>query len=423
MSKDYKPSWKGGLWEQESPQHPLPPKVNIPEYRPVPEMQAVAVPKKSNSSTTAVLGFAAFLLCIFSLLCCAVYFGVERSSGSFSNIPGIFGFGGDFSLEVDPADSISKAPSIRQASWDKDLVLPLHEAQDVLSPQEIYAKNLPSIVFIETQSLTKKSTGTGVVMSSDGYIITNAHVIDDANTATVIMWDNSQYAARLVGFDFAQDLAVLKVEAENLIPAEFGHSDALLVGDPSYAMGNPLGEKYRSTFTDGMISATDRVLKVGDNNLVLVQTTAAINSGNSGGALLNQYGQVVGITTIKIMSEQDTIEGMGFAIPTKRVKQVVDRLIGEESVENGMIGIRVSTATGEIRGQKVEIIDDEESNIALAGIQKGDIIIAANGKEIISEIDLNLVKCYLFAGDIIEYTVYRNGEEIVLEAALEFVES
>lgn len=416
MAKDYKPTWQGGLWEQENGSQPMPPPVNVPTKPSpyIPVEQPVA-----KLSTKAKVGFAGLLTLIFSLVCLSIVLGVRSFQGdSGGDLPKIFDFG---TIEIDPQEAEKKPPSIRKASWNEEVTMEITSdtSDKILTPQEIYQKNLPSIVFIEAMSLQKASTGTGVIMSSDGYIITNAHVIESATNASVTLWNDETYDARLVGYDFAQDLAVLKIEAEGLEAAQFGDSDLLEVGDPSYALGNPLGEKYRSTFTDGMVAATHRVLEVEGNKLVLIQTTTAINSGNSGGALINQYGQVVGITTIKIMSEQDTIEGMGFAIPTIRVKQIVDKLIADQEIQAGEIGIQVSQVTEPVRGVRIEGFTYEESYILDAGIRKGDVIIGANGREVKTLSDLELVKCYLLAGDTIEYEIYRDGDVIFITAELE----
>lgn len=421
MANDYKPSWTGGQWEQENPQYPAPPPVVLPK-RHQPLRNQINNPEKL--SVKAKVGFAGLLTLIFSVVCLAVILGIRNYQLSDKgNFPAIFG-GGNTVIEIDPMESFAIAPTIRQASWDKDTELELNTtADEILSPQDIYQQNLPTIVFIEAKSNSKTSTGTGVIMSKDGYIITNAHVIDNASSATVTLWNNDAYDAKLVGYDFPQDLAVLKIQAEDLTPAVFGDSDLLSAGDPSYALGNPLGSKYRSTFTDGMISAVDRVLEVDGNDLVLVQTTAAINSGNSGGALLNQYGEVVGITTIKIMSEQDTIEGMGFAIPSVRVKQVVDRLISGDSLEEGTIGITVQEVTDPVSGLQIISWNYTNTLAEESGMQKGDIIIEANDKIIKTVADLNLLKCYLLVGDNIDYVVYRDGERLTISAPLEAFDS
>lgn len=415
MDQENKPTWEGGLWEQKNPQQPTPPPVVVPDLV-IDQEEVPLLEEKRNKK--AKVGFASFVTLIFTLVCLSIVLSYRNhQGGETGTLPGFFDIG---PTEIDPLDGISKPPTIRKASWDQEVVLELtQKSGKALEPQTIYSQNLPSIVYIEVSGFGKAATGTGVIMTEDGYIITNAHVIDSASTASVTLWNNQSYDARLIGYDFAEDLAVLKIEAEDLVAAEFGDSDELIVGEPSYALGNPLGSKYRATFTDGMVSAVNRVLAVDDNNLVLVQTTTAINSGNSGGALLNQYGQVVGITTIKIMSEQDTIEGMGFAIPSKRVKFVVDHLIAGEEIQNSSIGIKVVQVGSPVVGVQVADFTIENSNIEESGMKRGDIIIQANGFTVETIDDLTMAKYYLYPGDVVDYVVNRNGEEMEFSSVLE----
>lgn len=419
--------WQGGLWEQENPEYPKAPVIPPPStYKRRKETQGGDVPEKLGLG--AKLGFVGLLSLIFSLVCLSVVLGSKNSEGregfqiETPNFPDFFGFGeGNSAIYINPMEGANLLPTIKSSPFT-DVTLEFEELPlEMLSRQEIYEKCLPSIVFIEAKSFVQYATGTGVMMTEDGYIITNAHVIEGASDATVTLWNNESYKATMVGFNFEQDLAVLKIEKEGeeeFVAASFADSNLLNVGDDSYAMGNPLGAKYRSTFTDGMISATDRVLDVDSNSLVFVQTTAAINSGNSGGALINGYGQVVGITTIKIMSKDDTIEGMGFAIPTQRVRQVVNRLLSGEEILKPLIGISVLAVSEPTYGLEVQEIN-EESSVAEAGMTLGDIIIEANGKVIRSTADLELVKGYLFVGDFIEYVVYRDGDEVKITAELQ----
>lgn len=419
--RDEKNLWQGGLWEQDHPQYPTAPPVVIPPPSAYKKYQLEKERGgKDNLSPRAKAGFAGFLSLIFGIVCLSVFLGVRNSDGAYFQERFSDFFQEDSTkAKKEILDKSGTPPSIEAADLDPEVELEFTNPLSVpLRTQEIYEKCLPSVVFIEAQSRNQYATGTGVMMSEDGYIITNAHVIDGASSATVTLWDNMQYAATLVGYHYEQDLAVLKIEGEDFVAAEFTDSDHLQVGDPSYAMGNPLGAEYRSTFTDGMVSAVDRVLEVDSNSLVFLQTTAAINSGNSGGALINQYGQVVGITTIKIMSAEETIEGMGFAIPSKRVKQVVDRLLAGEEVISAMIGISVLSVSEPIRGLQVVSVT-RDSNVFEAGMEDGDIILEANGKTIYSVADLDLVKGYLFVGDEIEYLIYRDGEEVRLTAELQ----
>ena len=188
----------------------------------------------------------------------------------------------------------------------------------VLTPQEIYRTVNPAVVTVMAplSDGSGVSVGTGVVFTPDGYILTNYHVVDGGVSCAVALDTGEQYDARYVAGDAEKDLAVLKVEAEGLPTATFGDSDLLTVGDPVYAIGNPLGVELRGTFTDGIVSAIDRDVLVEDHTMTLIQTNVALNSGNSGGPLINQYGQVVGINVIKMSSRYSNVEGLGFAIPS-----------------------------------------------------------------------------------------------------------
>ncbi len=418
--------WKGGVWEQERPSYPLPPPVVIPQAVPLPVSQ-VPDPVKPLSRRAKV-AFSAVVSLIVVLMIVSVVQGARSFQGDTSNAS-VFGgmFGGifDFRSSGLPSEFTSRdlddpdvPPTIRSAPLGTGVTLeftsPLKKA---LSSQEVYSKNIQSIVYITADSTRHSSSATGVIMSSDGYIITNAHVIEDSSSATVTLWDNQKYSALLVGYNFAQDLAVLKISAYNLQPAEFADSNLSLVGDPCYAIGNPLGSEYRSTFTDGMISALDRVVYVSSSPMVLIQTNTALNTGNSGGALFNEYGQVIGITTLKLMSEEDTIEGMGFAIPSLRVKQVVDRLIEGSEILPSTIGISVYNTTAPVLGVKVDFVE-RDSDAYAQGMRDGDIILMANNHVIQTTTDLDLVKGYLFPEDSIDYVVFRNGLEIPISAQL-----
>ena len=190
---------------------------------------------------------------------------------------------------------------------------------------EIYEKCVPSVVSIQADGEGEYSTGTGVVMSADGYILTNAHVVADSLRMSVLLSDGRVMEARLVGADAGEDLAVLKVEASGLTPAEFGDSDRLRCGEMVVAIGDPLG--YRTSITQGIVSALNRTVPVDGVELQVIQTSAPINFGNSGGALINDRGQVVGITTLKVVAQDSTVEGLGFAVPTGRAVTVINDIL------------------------------------------------------------------------------------------------
>ena len=168
-----------------------------------------------------------------------------------------------------------------------------------MSLQDIYTKNIPSVVSITTSGRNASSTGTGVILTSDGYIVTNAHVVENGTAFSVQLTDDRIFPARLVGADAVSDLAVLHIEAQDLTPAELGDSEKLRVGDSVTAIGDPLGVELRGTYTNGIVSAINRAVAMDGRTMTLIQTNAALNSGNSGGPLINCYGQVVGINTMK----------------------------------------------------------------------------------------------------------------------------
>ena len=195
------------------------------------------------------------------------------------------------------------------------------------------------MVSIACQGSRSSSSGTGVVLSSDGYIVTNAHVVENSNAISVQLTDDRSFAARLVGCDDISDLAVLRIDCSDLTPAQFGDSSTLRVGDTVVAIGDPLGAAFRGTYTNGIVSAINRDVDMNGRTMTLIQTNAALNSGNSGGPLINCYGQVIGINTMKIGAFTDTagVEGLGFAIPSTQVKEIVDQIVAQGYVSGAMM--------------------------------------------------------------------------------------
>ena len=297
-----------------------------------------------------------------------------------------------------------------------------------LSLQEIYRRCIGSVVSIVTVTPSGKASGTGIIMSEDGYVITNHHVIESAQAVSVLTSDNQEYAASVVGSDETSDLAVLKVEAEGLQAAEFGDSSVLQVGDSVAAIGDPLGTALRGTMTDGIISAINRDLTVNDRTMSLIQTNAALNNGNSGGPLINCYGQVIGINTKKMSnfySLSTTVEGSGFAIPIDTAKPIIDELI-EKGYVSGRpaIGIDGETLPATYRiyyrlpqGIYVTRVY-RNSDAAAKGVSEGDIITAINGVSVTTMEQLNRVKNQFTAGQTITLTIYRGGVSSDVEIIL-----
>ena len=397
--------WSGGPWEQPVPGFTPPPAFYLPP--PAPPRRPRLVTRRRRRWPVFV-GLSSLILAI--CLSVVVLGQLDRPLSPFSPP-------GDSSGEQTHQETRStEPPSIPRAETGTGVTVELQDAGSVpLSYREIYEKNAPSIVSIEAEQTYEYSTGTGVVLTQDGYIVTNAHVVAGANHVNVAFSDNQVLPASLVGFDADEDLAVLKVNAQGLTPAEFGDSSQLHVGDPVAAIGDPLG--YRSTITDGIISSLDREVDVEGITMVLIQTSAAINFGNSGGALINQYGQVVGITTIKIVTDDGSAESLGFAIPSRRVKYVVDTLIAGETVGTGVFGFTVSTRA--LEGGGLEILSvDGASDAAAKGVQAGDVILSADGQAVTSTQDLARLKLSMGPGDLVTLTLRRGEEIFTVEVAL-----
>ncbi len=295
------------------------------------------------------------------------------------------------------------------------------------SLQEIYSGCVDSVVSIRSYIDGEMGYfwGTGIVLSEDGLILTNAHVIEGCDSAVVVLSDDREFEVSLIGTDRTSDIAVLKIEAEGLKPAVFGESDALTVGEDVAAIGNPLGEEFRATLTNGIISAIDRGVSYDGHSMNLIQTNTAINEGNSGGALLNMYGQVVGVTNMKMMSNYSSIEGIGFAIPSTTVRNVVNALIRDGEVRGRpAVGITVG-AISDMAADHYKLPEglyisavSEDSDAFRKGIKEGDIITAVNGEPARSSNDILRVRNGLGVGDTINFTIWRDGETFDVDVAL-----
>lgn len=253
--------------------------------------------------------------------------------------------------------------------------------------------------------MVEQGSGSGIIISSDGYIVTNQHVIADATEITVILNTGTEYKATLVGADERSDLAVLKVDAYNLTAAELGDSTLVEVGDLAVAIGNPLGQELAGTVTAGVISAVNRKMTIDNRSYNLLQTDAAINPGNSGGALVNKYGEVIGINSVKMA--QSGVEGIGFAIAISEARPIIDDLMNEGYVSGRtLIGI---TATESRNGLTVYSVS-AGSGAEKAGIKEGDLIVKAEGKVVNTVDALNEIKETKAPGEYITLTIIRNGE-------------
>ena len=327
---------------------------------------------------------------------------------------------------------VENAPSIEiREAPPRTTAVPVYDESGmrVLTINEIYRKVVPSVVGVVTQVESSLGSGTslgsGIIMSEDGFILTNAHVVEEGTSFTVILDDKSEYEASVIASDKKSDIAVLKIEASGLPAAEFGDSDALEVGDLAVAIGNPSSLDLAGTTTSGIISAVNReiIVDASGNKLRLIQTDAAINPGNSGGPLLNCYGQVIGISTVKLNSS--TYEGLCFAIPTNVFKPIVDELMQYGQVSGyPSIGI-TGKAVDQYRSQAYNIpmgvlvaSVSEASGAYAAGIQAGDVITAVNGEAVYSVSDINVIKNTFRVGDTLTLTIYRDGNTMDLEVRL-----
>ena len=300
-----------------------------------------------------------------------------------------------------------------------------------LSPSQVYAMNVNSVVAISNQSTTNvwgqisetASSGTGFIISEDGYIISNYHVVEGANKLTVITYMGDEYEAKLVGFDKMNDVSILKVEAQGLESVTIGSSDDLIVGDQVVAIGNPLGE-LTSSLTVGYISAKDRTINTDGSLINMMQTDAAINPGNSGGPLFNMKGEVIGITTAKYSGSTGSgasIEGIGFAIPIADVMAMTEDLISHGYLTNqAYLGVSVMDLDGSTAamyslpmGSYVQSVTPG-SCAEKAGIQPKDIIIAVGEHTVDGNSTLQSALRKFKAGDTTTITVFRAGAEVEL---------
>ncbi len=318
--------------------------------------------------------------------------------------------------------------SIERTVLDQAFTLPLAQpGEQELSLQELYAACADSIVGITAYPEDQDGYywGTGVIADEAGLIVTNAHVIEGCASAEVTLYNNESYEALLVGADAVSDLALLKIDCSGLPAASFGDISSLSVGDPVAAIGNPLSEEFRSTLTNGIISAIDRGMNYNGHTMSLLQTNAAINEGNSGGALFNMYGQVVGITNMKMMSYFSSIEGIGFAIPSSTVKAVVDQL-----AENGEVRGRpsIGITVGAIPQEAVENYElpeglyisavAEDSDAAAQGIREGDILLAIDGQSVSTTEEVAAIRDTKGVGDSLRFTIWRQGETFEVDVRL-----
>ena len=384
---------------------PLQPQSNGPQ-QPVQEMK----PVKKNRIGLKVTALA---------LCCALLGGAVGGGVAW----GVSNSSGGTSVNV-------SGRTVSQVS------LKTVDGKTEMSDAEVYAANVNSVVSINVtgtsgynffgQPVQSASSGSGFVLTSDGYIVTNYHVVENAETVKVTMYNGDEYDAQYVGGDEDYDIAVIKIEATDLPAVTLGNSENLNVGDHVLAIGNPLGDLTFS-MSGGMVSSVNRTINVDGTPFNMIQTDTSINPGNSGGPLLNSYGEVVGIVSAKYSSygsSGESVEGLGFAIPINDVISMIEDIMTNGYVSNkAYLGATIGTLTSSMaqqyrydisQGAFVYSVEDG-SPAAQAGLQLGDVITAIDDTEITSLEDLTAAKKAYSAGDTSTLTVYRQGETVTLE--------
>ncbi|MCL2673783.1 MAG: trypsin-like peptidase domain-containing protein [Defluviitaleaceae bacterium] len=322
-------------------------------------------------------------------------------------------------LQVHAQNFEAVAATAATAAFQQTGVIAVSEfnaARATLELTELFVGANPAVVAISTEvhgrnafgrPVIRPSAGSGFIISNDGYIVTNSHVIEDANSISVFLYDGTSYSATVVGNDFHSDLAVLKIEAQGLSYLGFADSDAMMVGETIAAIGNPLGE-FANSMTVGVVSALDREINIDGMPRIMLQTDAAINRGNSGGPLVDLQGQVVGVVTAK--SAGAGVEGLGFAIPSNVAKNVVDNLINEGFVRGrAVMGVQIGNT--QLGGTPRIFIETVVAGSAAdnAGVQQGDIILMMNGAEVNEFLELRRIIDTLSPGDELTLVVFRDN--------------
>lgn len=392
------------------------------EPEPVPESKESQVNIQYKKKKTP--GWIIVLICILGALYLVLsIFAITRllSGDTFSfkkNLP-------PFSIE-EALDNIPGTPNSAEKN-EEHLIQNESPVSDgakttegALTVKQISQKVRSSVVGVtgrSSNSFSSSSVGSGIIMSADGYIITNNHVIEGMTAISVVLDDGTAYSARIIGSDARTDLAVIKVDAKGLTPAEFGDSDKLEQGDPAIAIGNPAGLQLQNTVTSGIISAINRDIVIEERTMTLIQTDASINPGNSGGPLVNEFGQVIGINTIKVGISY--YEGLGFAIPINTAKPIIDELISNGYIKgrpsigiNGQsISARDAAFYGLPEGLYVEYVHPH-SDAFRKGLRRGDVITKMNGTKLSSTAEIKTIRDNFKAGDKVTLTVFRNSKEV-----------
>ncbi len=303
--------------------------------------------------------------------------------------------------------------------WEKVIY-----ASEKVSPAVVGIVNKAFVTDFFGRRVGRDSSGSGLIVTQDGYIVTNNHVVQNTNGLTVSLSDGRTFPATVIGTDPATDLAVIKIDATGLPIGVFGDSDSLRPGQLAVAIGNPLGLEFKRAVTQGVISGLDRVLTVGDYSMRLIQTDAVINPGNSGGPLVNAQGEVVGLNSVKINAE--AVEGMNFAIPSNQVKRIANEIMATGKVRRAMAGVRLVDKETAI-AYNLDLNIDKGLYVheaipggaaAKAGLKQGDIIIAMNGIDMDKVSRFQALLSEMSPGDSVELEILRKDQELTLQVVL-----
>lgn len=428
--------------------------------QPVQNNTAAAQPQKKKKHILPVVAgvTAAVLLVSYASIQCYRFVNKNDTLRAFLN-PGESTVSSTADSASDKRENTASAtPTVSEQEYVGESWLTVLERGNSLTTTQIVAKSMPSVVGVsatftweeeyysgwfggmtQTQEQSAVGTGTGIIMTEDGYVITNAHVIYDstyggkASEVTVVLSEESgqtetEQKATIIGYDVESDLAVLKIQAKGLVAAEFGDSNQLQVGELAIAIGNPLGFELFGSVTCGIVSALNREVTINDNTMNLIQTDAAINSGNSGGPLINGSGQVIGINSAKLSSSysETTIEGLGFAIPITEAQVIINDLINYGYVTGkpqiGITTVDVSETQSSMYRIPVGVYIAEVTEGGagdMAGLKKGDVIIAINGTTVQTADELNNIKDEFSVGDTITLTVTRSDTDMDIDVVLQ----
>ncbi len=405
-----------------------------------------STPKKKGNGGKVAIGVIVGILAVFvvSVTAISAFLALSNSlpsttqqnsrgdSNSVTSVPGstnedenevVLDDENDDSVDAVAEDTDSSSDTTEDSEKEYPTLTQLYTAEGEYTLTEIYEKVSPSVVGVSSTTNSGSATGTGIILTEDGYILTCAHVVEDATSIAIVDAGMNQYEATLIGEDSQSDIAVLKIDADGLTAAELGTSGDLKVGEAAIVIGNPLGYDLYGSMSVGIVSGLNRTLNINGTDMTLIQTDASVNSGNSGGPMVNAYGQVIGIISAKVSSSYG--EGLGFAIPIDDALPIINDLIQYGYVTGRpSIGITGEDITAYVafyygipQGVMVRYVTPG-SGADIAGVEAYDIIVGVNDESITTMDELTNIKNNYSVGDTIILNIYRNGTYIDLEVEL-----